>query len=329
MCSFALTYILKQGWWIHIQLMFIGIPCYCALTCNRTKCRIVGWHRWCRCVWEACSANPPPRNRNRAAGWRCLWSGSPSPSQTCSGLQISKEIQDVTEGIRSAPCRWVRRGARDDGRSMRSPAALPVLRPARTRNSASDKPGTRFCACLTRCQVQSGATPTEGGRDGGRRRESAGALGSKVVDSIWWWLLTWGFFDMNRSSHREETVAGGGGGAAQDSYQRLQLNPRSHSNYAFIWQRTVSTHTEGVSLGDSITIQVITIVIAKQSFFTVIISAKLKLKFQLVTEVVSRHRNTQYVSTHRADEDTYMHLLFIISILWNSSKLCKSCNQSW
>lgn len=46
--------------------------------------------------WEACSINPPPRNKNRVAGWHCLWSGSPSLSQTWSGLQWSQQIQYVT-----------------------------------------------------------------------------------------------------------------------------------------------------------------------------------------------------------------------------------------
>lgn len=82
--------------------------------------------------WEACSTNPPLQNRNRAAGWRCLLSGSPSLSQTWSGLPISKQIRDANEGrmaelsrrpagIRSAPCRGVWRDAQGDSRSVSSP----------------------------------------------------------------------------------------------------------------------------------------------------------------------------------------------------------------
>lgn len=79
-------------------------------------------------VTSGCGApraiNPPLRNRNRAAGWRCLWSGSPSLSQTWSGLQKTKQIRDVTReewqsysrrpaGIRRAP--WPQREAGRSG----------------------------------------------------------------------------------------------------------------------------------------------------------------------------------------------------------------------
>lgn len=62
------------------------------------------------------------------------------------------------------------------------PAILPIPRPARPFISAGEEPGARFCACLpTSCQVENGATPTEGGRgeeEEERERRRTGEEGS-------------------------------------------------------------------------------------------------------------------------------------------------------
>lgn len=183
---------------------------------------------WWVCQWEARSMNPPLQNKNRAAGWRCLWSGSPSLSQTWSGLQMSKQIQDVTReerqsysrrpaGIRSAPCRCVKQDAQDNSRSLSNPHSRcadlhePLSLPVRS-------PGLGSVHVFQRAVRY--RTEPHRRREGRRRRGSAGALRRKVVGGICFWLLTLGFFDMNCNSPVVWMRAGGG---SRGQWQKADL----------------------------------------------------------------------------------------------------------
>lgn len=133
-------------------------------------CSIVWW-LWMRNM----QLNPPLQNRSMAAGWHCLWSGSPSPAQTWSGLEISKQIQDVTGEERlSSPGSGALHAAvwsRMLGVRLRPPTH--THRPGRPFSCAAgerEKPGARLCASPPMsCQVETerggrGAQAHWGGR---------------------------------------------------------------------------------------------------------------------------------------------------------------------
>lgn len=97
-------------------------------------------------------ADSPLQNRSRATGWRCLWSGPPSVSQTWSGLRLSKRIRKRTggerrpAGIRSASCLLA---SKNSTRPVRTPSQPLGIRSDQNLICADGE----LCAS---CQMESG-----------------------------------------------------------------------------------------------------------------------------------------------------------------------------